>query len=288
MSMLKNFYIKFLFTLLLFSVVVISDVRSQSLEVGILAGGSYYYGDIVNEWEPSTISGAGGVFLRYHINENVALKFFGGYCRIGGADSNSKGSSYQRNRNLAFWADVYEGSVQVEYSFVKDITRGRRLRNRFIPYVFAGLGAFWFNDYANDPLSPAAPAKLWQLGTSGKIYNQFSVCIPFGAGVRYKITSNFSLGLELGIRYTFTSWLDDVGGPSTSYLPQNQLPVFEQTKRMADRSVEQQYLYSGRQRGKISINDIYVMGGLTMAYRFGTTGGGGGYRGRAIKCPRFY
>ena len=287
MSIPKSFFLKCFLTFLILGS-VIADTKAQKIEVGVLVGGSYYYGDIVNDWQPNTISNAAGVFLRYHLSENLTVKGFGGYCRIGGADSNSTGSTYQKHRNLAFWADVFEGSVQFEYSFVKDITRGRRLRNRFIPYVFAGLGAFWFNNYANDPLYPLIPAKLWQLGTSGIVYDRFAVCIPFGAGVRYKITSNINIGLEVGIRYTLTSWLDDVGGTSTSFVPQKQL-LYEQSRRMSDRSVEQQYLYTGVQRGKIATNDIYVMGGLTLSYRFGTSGGGGGgYRGRAIRCPRFY
>jgi Domain of unknown function (DUF6089) len=287
MTMPKYFYIKYFIMVLILGTVT-ADTKAQKIEVGVLVGGSYYYGDIVNDWQPNTISSAAGVFLRYHLSENLTVKGFGGYCRIGGADSNSTGSSYQKNRNLAFWADVYEGSVQFEYSFVKDITRGRRLRNRFIPYVFAGLGAFYYMNYANDPLYPLIPAKLWQLGTSGTVYSQLSACIPFGAGVRYKITSNFNIGLEVGIRYTLTSWLDDVGGPTTFFVPEKQL-LNGQSKIMSDRSVEQGYLYSGRQRGKIATNDIYVMGGLTLSYRFGTSGGGGGgYRGRAIRCPRFY
>ncbi len=271
---------------LLIIVGVTSHVKAQRVELGILVGGSYYYGDIVNEFEAKTISGSAGIFLRYHLNENIAIKGFGGYCRIGGADSNST-SAFQKHRNLAFWADVYEGSVQIEYSFVKDITRGRRLRNRFIPYVFVGVGAFYYLNYANDPRFPGgAPVKLWQLGTSGTIYNNLAICLPFGAGVRYKITSNFNLGLELGLRYTTTSWLDDVGGTTTSYVPANQLKFFSSSV-MSDRSIDQSYLYSGKQRGKISLNDVYVIGGLTLSYRFGSSGGGG-YRGHAIRCPRFY
>ena len=286
MFMPRYLKIKFLLALLVLGG-AFSHVKAQKLEVGILAGGSYYYGDIVNDWQPNTISGAGGIFLRYHLSENLSIKGFGGYCRIGGADSNSTGSSYQKHRNLAFWADVYEGSVQMEYSFVKDITRGRRLRNRFIPYVFAGVGAFYFQNYANYPLTNS-PVKLWQLGTSGIIYNNVAFCVPFGAGVRYKVTQNFNIGFELGIRYTSTSWLDDVGGTTSFYVPQNQL-IYSLTRLMADRSVDQSYLYSGRQRGKIAVSDIYVMGGLTLSYRFGSSvSGGGGYRGRAIRCPRFY
>jgi hypothetical protein len=42
----------------------------------------------------------------------------------------------------------------------------------------------------------------------------------------------------------------------------------------------------------LGANDFYVTTGLTAAYTFGQTKGGGGSRGRnygkAIRCPRFY
>ena len=283
MSMQNYFKIKYLLILLL----IIGEsrhVNAQKYEAGVLVGGSYYYGDLVNDLQTSTISTSAGFFLRQHINENLAIKYFGGWCHINGADSLST-SSFQKNRNLSFWADVYEASVQVEYSFVKDITRGRRLRNRFIPYAFAGLGAFYFMNYAYDPAKTVV--KLWQLGTSGTIYNNYAFCVPFGAGIRYKITPKISLGLEIGIRYTSTSWLDDVGGPSSIYAPKTQLQ-FELSKVMSDRSKSQGYIYTGKQRGKITTSDVYVMGGITLSYRLGSFGGRGGYRGHAVRCPRFY
>jgi Domain of unknown function (DUF6089) len=278
-------YLKLKYLLILFIIVGTTiNVKAQKYEVGVMAGESYYYGDIINDLQLKTISYSGGIFVRQHINENLAIKYFGGTCHINGADSLST-SAYQRHRNLSFWADVYEVSAQVEYSFVKDITRGRFVRNRFIPYAFVGLGAFYFMNYAYDPSK--AVTKLWQLGTSGTIYNNYAFCIPFGAGIRFKITSKVCIGLEIGVRYTSTSWLDDVGGPTSFYAPKSQLQ-YEASKVMSDRSIDQAYLYSGKQRGKISTEDVYVMGGLTLSYRLGSFGGASGYRGHAIRCPRFY
>ncbi len=296
--MMQRIYTKYLF--LFFILVGAFSSFAQKLEVGLLVGGSYYYGDIVNELELSTIKGAGGAFIRYHVNERIAIKFFGGYARIGGADSIST-SAFQKRRNLSFWADIYEGSAQLEYNFIKDITRGRRLRNRFIPYAFVGLGAFYFNNYAYYILAPTVPIGLAQLQTEGKPVAQYAVCIPFGVGFRYKVTSHINLGLELGLRYTSTSYIDDVGGSKAYYPSANLLsksPFPKQAYYMTDRTNGRDYTSeaengqltrSGQLRGKIAINDVYVIGGLTLGYRIGTSGGGGGgYSGRAIRCPRFY
>ena len=44
--------------------------NAQKTELGILAGGSYYYGDVVNNTiQLKTIGPGFGVFMRYHINK---------------------------------------------------------------------------------------------------------------------------------------------------------------------------------------------------------------------------
>ena len=48
---------------------------------------------------------------------------------------------------------------------------------------------------------------------SGYGLTQFS--IPFGGGIRYRVSRNFDAALELGWRKTFTDYLDDVSGTYT-------------------------------------------------------------------------
>jgi hypothetical protein len=43
-------------------------------------------------------------------------------------------------------------------------------------------------------------------------YSRVQIVIPVGIGVRYKLTNNFDLGLEISYRHTFTDYLDDVSG----------------------------------------------------------------------------
>lgn len=285
---MQRFYSKYIIAILV-SFCSLNAI-AQKFEVGALIGGSYYYGDIVNELEPSTIRGAGGLFLRYHVNERIAIKFFGGYARVTGGDSLSS-SSFQKNRNLSFWSDIFEGSAQLEFNLIQDRYRGRRLLNKFIPYAFVGLGGFYFNSKANYPLTNA-PIALATLRTEGKAYNQYAVCVPLGLGFRYYVTRKIQLGLELGIRYTSTSYIDDVGGSKALYPNAALLPFKPASAVMSFRNPKYSYLESpasfptGKQRGKVAVSDIYVIGGLTVSYRFGS--GGGGYRGRAVRCPRFY
>ena len=39
-----------------------------------------------------------------------------------------------------------------------------------------------------------------------------NVNIPFGAGIKYKLNKEWDLGFEVGVGYTFSDYLDDVGG----------------------------------------------------------------------------
>ncbi len=287
---MKQLYFKiFLFT----SAIVLSlfSATAQKTEFGVMAGGAMYYGDIVNDFDLSTTNSSFGLFGRYRIDENVAIKGYLGYCRVGGADSNSK-SEFQKNRNLAFWSDIYEGSVQIEFNFVKDIIKGRRLRNRFIPYTFIGVGAFYFNNYAFNPKTNQ-PVKLSTLHTEGKGYDPYSYCIPFGLGFRYKINSNVNLGIEIGARYTGTSYIDDVGGITSTYPEISKLP-YELSRVMYDRSKIPKnpdtgvgYGKPGKQRGKVSINDIYATFNITLGIRLFYFKGGV-LHGKDVKRYRYY
>jgi hypothetical protein len=39
-----------------------------------------------------------------------------------------------------------------------------------------------------------------------------TVLIPYGIGIKYNIGGKFSLAADMGYRYTFTDYLDDVSG----------------------------------------------------------------------------
>jgi len=47
---------------------------------------------------------------------------------------------------------------------------------------------------------------------SGKTYNKFAICIPFGIGIQKAFNESMGIKIEGGIRYTFTDYIDDVSG----------------------------------------------------------------------------
>ena len=140
----------------LFSVVLLSAGSAQELEVGVFGGGSYYLGDL----NPSVhFRGTGlayGVVARYTLNTRWALKFNGYRGKIKG---NSAQSWFLPDRNLSFSSPVTDISAVVEFNFLPYFTGSQR--SFITPFVYAGIGMFFFNPSSNG-------VKLQPLGTEGQ------------------------------------------------------------------------------------------------------------------------
>lgn len=278
----------FLFIIIL---LMVNRSYAQKTEIGVLLGGSYYYGDIVNTVaiQSQAIHPAGGIFLRKHLSKKFCIRGNFMYARVGAADSNlaaSAETAFQLSRNLAFYADIFEVSGVVEYNLIEDHNKGRRIKNRFIPYIYGGLGLFYFEPKAIHPIT-GNPISLRPLKLDGSSYSPIALAVPLGLGFRYYLNKNWQLGFDLGMRLTSTSHLDDIAGNSR-YADPATLPS-EDARIMLDRSVDGQYSAGGAKRGKLAfITDVYFIGGVTLTYRLWPNGAGGGFRGAAVRCPRFY
>jgi hypothetical protein len=288
--------IKVLVFLLLFTV----KGFAQKTEIGGLLGGSYYWGDVNNNLQLQLIRPAATFFVRYHLDPRFAVRANLSYARVTGADTISRDSKWQTERNLSFWTDIIELSGIVEYNLIADNNKGRRVKNAVIPYVFGGLGAFYYNPKATNPIT-GKTVDLRPLQTNGVGYSSIALCIPLGAGVRVYLNKNWQIGFELGMRYSLSSYIDDVDGnakyPDIASLGSDDAKVMTDPnqKRLAeiraaggDPNVPGGKV--GRDRGKNNVlSDVYFISGVTVSYRIwpkGTRSHSGG--GRAIRCPRFY
>lgn len=264
---------------LILGLVSISETKAQKVEMGVLGGVSYYYGDIVNySFQTESLKPAAGIFLRYHVTPSLTLRGNAMYCRVFGADSNlsdGKDTKWQKARNLAFYSDIYELSGMLEYNFIPDGNKGRKIRNRFIPYMFGGFGLFYFEPQAIHPIT-GEPIALRPLKLNGTSYSPIAYAIPFGFGMRCYVNKNWQVGLELGMRFTTTSYLDDIDGKSR--YPNPEMLASDDARIMASRNensmnptTQMVSNINGKPRGKIDyITDIYMINGITVSYRFWT------------------
>ena len=130
-------------------------------------------------------------------------------------------------RNLSFQNNITEWNLLAEYTFL-----GYHTKEIFSVSV-CGIAVFHNNPYAYDTLGQKT--YLRPLSTEGeglpqypgqKPYSQTQFSIPFGGGIKFRMSESVVLGWELGFRKTFTDYIDDV---STFYVDKTVLSKCEGT-----------------------------------------------------------
>lgn len=256
----------------------------SQFRLGIFGGISNYQGDMVDKLYKNSglalgLTGTFPVSQRFNIRAGIT---FG---KIGGADSLSDQADLLA-RNLSFQSRITEFSVLGEYNiFNLD-------QVRWTPYLFGGLAVFHFDPYTYDQadvktyLRPLTTEGQGLPGYASKPYNLTQVSIPIGGGIKYAISEKVHLGLEVGLRKTFTDYLDDV---STGYADPNDLlagngPRSVELSYRGDEVGNPIYPVKGFTRGNPDSKDYYYFTGLHLSFALG--GGGGSEKGYG--CPKVF
>ena len=239
--------------------------------------GTHYFRDL--EWSMTRL--AASVGLRYKLSNYFALNSHLTYGRVSGDDKLTT-EPFRNRRNLNFFSDIYELNINFEGAFQQEqighryrLRKVRGLRGYEIyTYAFAGVGVFYF-----DPKTRinGTVVELQPLGTEGqgliasrKKYSLVQFCIPLGIGFKYTIDRSWGLGLELGIRKTFTDYIDDV---STTYFDFDHYGIAkdDMVYQVADRhipdGVHDNAFGAGQQRGDPRNKDSYMFGIFSINYK---------------------
>lgn len=248
-------------------------------EAGGWLGGSFYFGDLNTSFDLSKPGLAGGVIARYNFNDRVCFKLSGNIGSVRADDADSK-NIFERARNLSFQSMIIDATAQFEFNFLPYIHGSRD--QFYTPYIFGGFSVFHFNPKAS---LDGTLYELRPLGTEGQFKGEeyYSVQGGFAYGVGFKIDLSYewSLNFELGARYLFTDYLDDV---STVYPDRSDLLKTrgEIAAALSDRSIlipgvnDSQIGEPGRQRGDSNFNDSYILLGVGLVYYFGD-----------VRCPEY-
>jgi hypothetical protein len=262
----------FIFLLMIPSLLNAQRWKRSRYEFSFGAGASNFLGELgganqigthgFKDFEWSLTNFAAAIGLRYKISRFFAINTHLTYGRLSG-DDKLTAEPARHLRNLNFYSNVYEFNVNLEGAYQEEQmgniyhrkgTHGLKGYEVYV-YGFAGLGIFYY-----DPKTviDGTTYRLQPLKTEGKDYKLLQFCIPVGLGFKYTIDRTWGVGLELGLRKTFTDYIDDV---STVYYypidgsdlqkisdPSNQLP--------------------GAQRGNSKYNDAYVFAVFSINYRF--------------------
>ncbi len=263
---------KRLLLLIIFPLLLNGALKAQEFyrnELGIFLGGSYYIGDLNPSKHFLQTQFACGIVYRYNITPRWALKINALYGELVASDARSKANV---DRNLSFKSYIFEFSPQIEFNFLKYVVGDKK---HFIsPYIFIGASVFNFNPKAQ---YGGSWYSLQPLGTEGqgttivgakKNYALTTIAIPFGLGVKVSPFKFLSIGLEWGIRKTFTDYIDDV---STNYADPNLLYSMNgsMATALSDQSLpaENRGTHTGLARGNPNTKDWYVFTGITIAFR---------------------
>ena len=243
---------------------------TRTWELGAFIGQSIYFGDLtgndVVDFNDSYF--AYGLRLGYNVSPRFTLRANLLKGSLHGNDlDNLRGTEYQRG--FKFESKLYEANFQVELNINK---LGYRKGSRFTPSISAGIGAFYFNPQRE---YNGTMYNLQDLGTNGQYvrsdidpYSLFQVTIPFGIHLKKVVQDKFSVDLFAEWHYTFTDYLDDVGGERFATKDE----IYGAT-HLSDLEKEAAWYFNspsfeGNQsanRGNSKVNDWYVIIGLSVS-----------------------
>lgn len=286
--------------------------------VGLSIHSMNYFGDLSPlssraSTDPSFTQLAWGLSMARRLGPRYTLQSQFLYGTLEGSDASSASplldsKSHSRYlRNLSFQNRIKELSVIAYYDlFANHLSYINRVR--VVPYAYLGLALVLHNPKAQVPktdldgnvLTGAGEwVSLRSLGTEGqhskleptdanfgiKTYSALIIAIPCGIGSRFRITDLLDVWLEIGFRYTFTDYLDDV---SKNYVDLGVLnsPL---AKAMSYRTAENGLVtnpktYQGRDqvwysvqngygqehpdniRGNQQANDVYMVSSLRLTH----------------------
>ncbi len=190
-------------------------IQAQRWRVNVNGGVSNYSGDLQAKlFTLSEAAATFGVGVQYDLSPHFAVTSNLNYIQIGASDKLNKPNL--QFRNLSFDSKLVELNLMAEYTLF-DLNY-----SRISPFVNVGVAGFHHNPSAFDSLGKKV--FLQPLSTEGqglpeypdrKVYSLFQFSIPFGGGIKFRVSENIILAYEIGYRKTFTDYLDDV---STGYV----------------------------------------------------------------------
>ena len=217
--------------------------EKRYLSVGLTLNALNYYGDLAPN--PGMLSTdisftrpAIGISAMQRLGPRYSVTGSFMYGALRGSDFSSadandaENGQYRYRRNLSFRNRIKELSVVTSFDLFEN-QASYLSRANWTPFLFAGIAVFHHNPQAIAPATgldnqPLAEAGQWvnlrKLGTEGqhadllptdanyglKPYNLIQFAIPIGLGVRFKVHDVIDFSAELGFRYLFTDYVDDV------------------------------------------------------------------------------
>jgi len=262
--------------------------KNQYTSIGVSLNAMNYFGDVVPEVSLSSLRRGAtranvGVGLTRRLGPRLSVRTALAYGRITGndakaADPTDANAKFRYHRNVNFRNDILELSAVGVYDLVVN-QNSYHHRPKFVPYVFGGVAVFRHNPKSRVS-GGTVPASLQQstsymelqpLRTEGQQhgYSLTQLALPFGGGIRYRVSDQLDVCLEMGWRKTFTDYLDDVSGNYTSEANLNSDAAWyfgHGITRTDDGNSFVNFNAPSSLRGRSNLQDWYIVTGITISY----------------------
>jgi hypothetical protein len=181
----------------------VSTVFAQNSEIGLLIGGTAFYGDIVVRPETTFPQARpiAGVFYRYHFSDRWSLRTQLAFGQLYADEKRYPVASvenWRQVRGVSFTTSILELNVLPEFRF---FTIGN-----VDFYGFAGIGGLHFNpkiDY-NEPNIVIGDKNL----DKEAVFSKNTFLLSGGGGLRWLMNEQTALGFEINGRRTSTDFID--------------------------------------------------------------------------------
>jgi hypothetical protein len=214
------------YKVILISLFSVCTLSGQMHEIGIVVGGSNTIAEVGNTRFINPNSQVIGIIYKWNKTTRYSYRASILSTNLSSSDAQS-GNPARIRRSYSFQNQLLELSAGIEvnffdYNLLKD-------DSAITPYFYSGLNLL----IHKPPLSVITPSTTVE---------ELGVSIPLIIGIKTRISPSIALGVETGIRYSFTDNIDGVNDINTSPF------------------VKIDNVYN---------NDWYVFTSLTLSYTFG-------------------
>jgi len=190
---------KQLLVIFLIGFLAIKALAQPSVDVGVFVGAGTYFGDMTKIDFQKSINPAYGGFVRFNFNPRYALRFnvINGTIGAQGEYDYQPQNPNPNDLSWNFKKNVLDISLNFEWNYLKYIVGDKE--THWSTFIFGGVGMQTF--------------KYSIAGIDG---SEIAPTIPFGLGVKYNLSKRWGIGIEGGLRKSFSDKLDNLDDPLSS------------------------------------------------------------------------
>ena len=184
-------------------------LQGQMHEFGIQINNTNYVGEIGKTTFINPTDSGNGLFYKRNFTTRFAVRAELGFAKISGNDLESEEPA-RKTRKFSFENNLLYGNAIFEFNYL-DFNLDD-LRHSWTPYVFVGIGYHTYDDLFFETLSDEKAQHNIRASSWG---------IPFGLGIKTKLTRFLVLGAEVKALYSFSDNIDGsfptFGGTNNSF-----------------------------------------------------------------------